>query len=151
MPSEPVLDLATAADDAAVAASINAVRRVDGAGPSGFTKDYTTADVKEWRERLEQDKGGLLAVKIDGSLAGFAALEPVSEGIASLGVWVSPGERRKGLGTLLARGALDLAPERGFRRIRGRMLEGDQALSFLGSIGALVPLVNPEMEFELPL
>jgi GNAT superfamily N-acetyltransferase len=151
MPSEPVIDTATAADDAVVAAAINAVRGVDGDAASGFDHDYTAAETRAWRERLEASKGAMLVVRIDGAVAGFGTLEPVSESVASLGVWVSPGHRRKGLGTVLARGVLDLAPERGFRRIRGRMFESEQALSFLGSIGALVPLVNPGMDFELPL
>jgi ribosomal protein S18 acetylase RimI-like enzyme len=69
-----------------------------------------------------------------------------------LGVWVLPDHRRRGLATDLAELLLEFARERGYRRIRGRLPEGNEAaLSFLSSIGAMVPLRNPEMSFELPL
>jgi AcrR family transcriptional regulator len=56
------------------------------------------------------------------------------------------------LATDLADAILEFARERGFRRIRGRLPEGNEpALSFLSSIGAMVPLRNPDMTFELPL
>ncbi len=151
MNEEPSVSVATSADDAAIAAAINAIRGVDGAAASGFDHDWSHGEAGAWRDTQEKGGGGVLVARIGGGLAGFGALEPVGEGVASLGVWVSPGHRRKGLGTVLARALLDTGRERGFRRIRGKMLESETALSFLGSIGALVPLVNPEMEFELPL
>ena len=71
---------------------------------------------------------------------------------ATLGVWLLDSHRKRGIGTQLAERALDLAREKGFRRIRGRLPQGNEiALSFLSSIGALVPLYNPETRFELPL
>ena len=48
--------------------------------------------------------------------------------------------------------ALEHAREKGYKRIRGRLPQNNEvALSFLSSIGALVPLYNPEARFELPL
>ena len=71
---------------------------------------------------------------------------------AELGVWVLPDHRRRGIATELAEELLALARERGFRRIRGRLPDGNEpALSFLSAIGGMVPLRNPDMTFELPL
>jgi GNAT superfamily N-acetyltransferase len=69
-----------------------------------------------------------------------------------LGVWLLTEHRRKGVGTALAEYALGFARDKGYRRIRGRLPAGNvSALSFLSSIGALVPMYNPEAVFELPL
>ena len=47
---------------------------------------------------------------------------------------------------------LEHAREHGFKRIVGRLPDNNEpALSFLSSIGGLVPIINPEMRFELPL
>ena len=60
--------------------------------------------------------------------------------------------RRQGHGTALAEEALAFARERDYRRIRARLPEDNEAaLSFLSSIGALVPLTNPGTTFELPI
>ena len=67
-------------------------------------------------------------------------------------VWVLPDHRRRGLATDLAEMLVAFARDRGYRKIRGRLPEGNEpALSFLSSIGAMVPLRNPDMTFELPL
>ena len=69
-----------------------------------------------------------------------------------LGVWVLPDHRRRGLATDLADAILEFARENGYKRIRGRLPDGNEpALSFLSGIGAMVPLRNPSMTFELPL
>jgi len=53
---------------------------------------------------------------------------------------------------MLGESILDFAREAGYRRIRGRLpANNEPALSFLSGLGALVPLRNPEMRFELPL
>ncbi|KAA0232009.1 GNAT family N-acetyltransferase [bacterium] len=80
-----------------------------------------------------------------------AAMSPerVREWLRRLG---DQGARRRGLATALAEELLEFARERGYRRIRGRLPDGNEpALSFLSSIGAMVPLRNPDMSFELPL
>ena len=72
--------------------------------------------------------------------------------IGTLGVWVLPDHRRRGLATTVADELLEFARDHGYRRIRGRLPDGNEpALSFLSSIGAMVPLRNPDMSFELPL
>ena len=69
-----------------------------------------------------------------------------------LGVWLLPEHRRKGLGTNLAELALRFAREKGYKRIRGNLPDNNEtALSFLSGIGALVPIYNPEVVFELPI
>jgi GNAT superfamily N-acetyltransferase len=67
-------------------------------------------------------------------------------------VWLLSSARRKGIGTALAEYALGFARDKGYKRIRGRLPQDNEtALAFLSSIGALVPIYNPEARFELPL
>ena len=92
---------------------------------------------------------------MDGSIpVGFGALDfDTAEPEAGLlGVWVLPDYRRHGLATDLADAVLEFARDHNYKRIRGRLPEGNEpALSFLSSIGAMVPLRNPDMTFDLPL
>lgn len=120
---------------------------------TGLPADFTPERVIEWMRRLGED--GVLIVACDGSIPiafgalDFSTTEPET-GI--LGVWVLPEHRRRGLATALADDIVDFARDRGYRRIRGRLPDGNQpALSFLSAIGAMVPLRNPDMTFELPL
>ncbi|MEO9254915.1 MAG: GNAT family N-acetyltransferase [Tepidiformaceae bacterium] len=120
---------------------------------TGLPADFTPERVIEWMRRLGGD--GVLIVACDGSIPiafgalDFSTTEPET-GI--LGVWVLPEHRRRGLATALADDIVDFARDRGYRRIRGRLPDGNQpALSFLSAIGAMVPLRNPDMTFELPL
>ena len=70
----------------------------------------------------------------------------------SFGAWVRARYLRQGHGTALAEEALAFARERGYRRIRARLPEDNEpALSFLSSIGAMVPLTSPGASFELPI
>jgi GNAT superfamily N-acetyltransferase len=108
---------------------------------------------RRWIERLGED--GTIILALDGSIPvafgaiDFNTMEPET---ATLGVWVLPDHRRRGLATALAEELIEFARERGYRRIRGRLPEGNEpALSFLSEIGAMVPLRNPSMTFELPL
>lgn len=142
---------ATAQDADAIASIVSAVIREP--EPVGFERRPSADDIRTWLSRLG-DGGAIFLCEVEGAAIGFSALdfntqEPET---AVLGVWLLPEHRRKGLGTSLASMALDFARDRGYRRIRGRLPEQNQrALSFLSSIGALVPLYNPEMRFELPL
>jgi len=104
-------------------------------------------------ERLG-DQGGIFVCEIDGKIVGFSLLDFNTDDpeTATLGVWLLVSRRKKGLGTQLAERALEHARDKGYKRIRGRLPQGNEvALSFLSSIGALVPLYNPETRFELPL
>ncbi len=142
---------ATAKDAPAVAEVINAV--VQEPNPVGFQGPLTAEQVCTWLGRLG-GQGGIFLCLVEGKVVGFSALDFNTQepDTATLGVWLLPEYRRRGLGTALAECALDFARERGYRRIRGRLPENNEvALSFLSSIGALVPIYNPEMRFELPL
>ena len=143
------LQQATVADAAAVASIAYALR--DEANTSLPNLDREMA--REWLARLEER--GAAAIALDGSIpVAFGAVEgsPDEPETGELGVWVLPDHRRRGIATELADELLELARERGFRRIRGRLPEGNEpALSFLSAIGGMVPLRNPDMTFELPL
>jgi ribosomal protein S18 acetylase RimI-like enzyme len=137
------------------AESVAAVLRALGDDANvGLSPEYGKAErVREWIRRLGDD--GAIMVAYDGSIpVAFGALDfSTSEPETGvLGVWVLPDHRRRGLATSLAEELLEFARERGYRRIRGRLPEENEpALSFLSSIGAMVPLRNPDMTFELPL
>ena len=96
-----------------------------------------------------------MVLALDGSIpVAFGALDfsTTEPETGILGVWVSPEHRRRGLATAIANELVDFARENGYRRIRGRLPDGNEpALSFLSAIGAMVPLRNPNMSFELPL
>jgi ribosomal protein S18 acetylase RimI-like enzyme len=112
-----------------------------------------TERVRSWIDRLGDD--GAMVLAFDGSIpVAFGALDynTAEPETAVLGVWVLPDHRRRGIATVLAEELLEFARERGYRRIRGRLPENNEpALSFLSSIGGMVPLRNPNMTFELPL
>lgn len=119
----------------------------------GLPDPFGEPQIKEWIRRLGNQ--GTVVVAFDGSIPiAFGAIDfnTTEPETALLGVWVTPDHRRRGLATALAGELLAFAREQGYRRIRGRLPEGNEpALSFLSSIGGMVPLRNPQMTFELPL
>ncbi len=119
----------------------------------GLPADFDAETARAWLRRLGEN--GTILLAYEGSIpVAFGAIDysTVEPDTALLGVWVLPDHRRRGIGTMLAEELLEFARERGYRRIRGRLPEGNEpALSFLSSIGAMVPLRNPDMRFELPL
>lgn len=142
---------ATIHDAEAIAEVINRV--VQEPSPVGLEGPTTAEGVRTWLSR-QGGHGGLFLCLVEGRVAGFSALdfntqEPET---ATLGVWMLPEHRRRGMGTAAAEYALGFARDKGYRRLRGRLPDDNEtALSFLSSIGALVPIYNPEMQFELPL
>jgi RimJ/RimL family protein N-acetyltransferase len=149
--TKPAFRRATADDAEAVASIIETV--MEDPQPVGFERAYSADEVRIWLSRLG-DAGAVFLCLVEGKVAGFSALDFNTQepDTATLGVWLLREHRGKGLGTELARLALDFARDRGYRRIRGRLPAGNEvALSFLSSIGALVPIYNPNMRFELPL
>ncbi len=149
--SEPTYRQATIDDAEAIAEIINRV--VQEPNPVGFDGPTTAEQARTWLTR-QGGEGGIFLCLIDEKAVGFSALdfdthEPET---AVLGVWLLPEHRRQGLGTALAECALGFARDKGYKRIRGRLPEHNEtALSFLSGIGALVPIYNPEVVFELPL
>ena len=135
------------------AESIASIVRALGSENIGLRNEFNADRVREWIARLGED--GTLIVARYGSIAvAFGAIDfnTTEPDIGLLGVWVLPDYRRQGLATELAEQLIAFARDRGYRRIRGRLPEGNEpALSFLSSIGAMVPLRNPNMSFELPL
>jgi GNAT superfamily N-acetyltransferase len=121
--------------------------------PVGFEHALTNDEVRTWLSRLGGEGGVFLAI-IGGKVVGFAALDynTIEPDTVVLGVWMLPEVRRRGIGTALAEYALGFARDKGYKRIRGRLPQNNEvALTFLSSIGALVPIYNPEARFELPL
>jgi GNAT superfamily N-acetyltransferase len=121
--------------------------------PVGFERPLSPDDVRTWLSRLGGE-GGVFLAAIGGNVVGFAALDynTIEPDTVVLGVWMIPEVRRRGIGTALAEYALGFARDKGYTRIRGRLPQDNEvALTFLSSIGALVPIYNPEARFELPL
>lgn len=135
------------------AESISDIVRALGAENVGLPPGFTAERVREWLKRLGES--GTVLVALEGSIpVAFGALDfnTTEPETALLGVWVLPDHRRRGLATAIAGQLLDFARDNGYRRIRGRLPDGNEpALSFLSGIGAMVPLRNPDMTFELPL
>ena len=143
--------IATADDAAQIASIIDDA--LSGPDPVGFDDPLDADAVGRWLDR-QGHHGAMFVIEEDGELLGFAAVDfdSGSESECSLGAWVRTEHRRRGHATTLAEAALAFARERGYRRIRGRLPERNEpALSFLSSIGGLVPLTNPGASFELPL
>lgn len=138
-------------DDADEVAAV--VRALGHEEDVGLPDSFDEARIREWIQRLGNQ--GIVIVAYDGSIpVAFGALDfnTMEPDTALLGVWVVPEHRRRGLATDLAEELLAFARDQGYRRIRGRLPDGNEpALSFLSSIGGMVPLRNPEMSFELPL
>ncbi|MGE3074333.1 MAG: N-acetyltransferase family protein [Dehalococcoidia bacterium] len=135
------------------AEGIAAILRGLGSENVGLEGTFDAERVKNWLNRLGTE--GVIFVATDGSIpVAFGSLDfdTAAPETGLLGVWVSKDYRRRGLATDLADSLVEFAREHGYRRIRGRLPEGNEpALSFLSAIGAMVPLRNPNMTFELPL
>ncbi len=135
------------------AAALAAIVRTIGTENVGLPPEFDAKRAGEWIHRVGDQ--GTIVLAFDGSIpVAFGALDfsTTEPETGVLGVWVVPEYRRRGLATDIAEELLDFAREGGFRRIRGRLPDGNEpALSFLSAIGAMVPLRNPDMSFELPL
>lgn len=149
--SEPEYRQATTDDADAVAAIINTI--VEEPNPVGFEGPTTPDNVRTWLTR-QGDAGAIFLCLLDDKAVGFSALDFDTQepDTSVLGVWLLPEHRRKGLGTALAEMALEFAREQGYKRIRGNLpKQNETALSFLSGIGALMPIYNPDVVFELPI
>lgn len=149
--AEPRIRQANTNDAEAISEIITTV--VKEPNPVAFDGPMSPEQVRTWLSRLGGEGGVFLAL-IDGRVVGFAALDynTIEPDTVVLGVWMLPEVRRRGIGTALAEYALGFARDKGYKRIRGRLpSDNEVALSFLSSIGALVPIYNPEARFELPL
>jgi L-amino acid N-acyltransferase YncA len=142
---------ATKADASQIAEIIGElIREPD---PVGFNNEWTVDEVEAWMKR-QGDNGAFLVVEDRERLLGFATLDfsSAEPDAASFGAWIRAANRRQGHGTALAEHCLAVAREKGYKRIKARLPEKNEAaLSYLSSIGALVPLMNPGTSFELPI
>lgn len=149
--AEPTYRQANMNDADAISAVIQVV--VQEPNPVAFAGPMGPDQVRTWLSRMGSEGGVFLAI-IDGKVVGFAALDynTFEPDTVILGVWMIPEVRRRGIGTSLAEYALGFARDKGYKKIQGRLPSDNEiALSFLSSIGALVPIYNPEARFELPL
>ena len=149
--AEPTYRQANVNDADAIASLIS--EAVKEPNPVGFERALSPDEVRTWISRMGSEGGAFLAM-IDGRAVGFAALDfdTFEPDTVVLGVWMLKDVRRRGIGTALAEYALGFARDKGYKRIRGRLPKDNEvALTFLSSIGALVPIYNPEARFELPL
>jgi GNAT superfamily N-acetyltransferase len=149
--TEPTYRQATINDAEAISAVIEVV--IKEPNPVAFDGPMSPDQVRTWLSRMGGEGGAFLAI-IDGKVVGFAALDynTFEPETVVLGAWLLPEVRRRGIGTALAEYALGFARDKGYKRIRGRLPQDNEiALSFLSSIGALVPIYNPDARFELPL
>lgn len=140
------------ADDAEQIAEIIA-DVVSDPDPVGFDHAWTPDEVRAWINR-QGDSGAMFVVDDGRHVLAFAAMDFDSSRPeeCSFGAWVRALNRRQGHGTTLAEEALAFARTRGYKRIRARLPDRNEpALSFLSSIGALVPLMSPGTSFELPI
>lgn len=151
----PLARRAVAADAPQIAGIIAELLREP--QPVGFDRPLGPAEVRDaWFGEDAASGGGCAVFAIDdgGRLLAFAVVEPTGgagPGDCSLGAWVRADERRKGYATALAEEALAFTRERGYATILARLPEDNEpALSYLSSIGALAPLVNPGARFVLP-
>jgi RimJ/RimL family protein N-acetyltransferase len=142
---------ATKADAAQIAEIISEV--VQEPNPVAFNRPWSVDEVEQWMDR-QGDDGAIFVIDDGRQILGFSALDFDSSepDEASFGTWMRQRNRRQGHGTMLAEVALAFARERGYKRIRARLPDNNEpALSYLSSIGALVPLTNPGTSFELPI
>jgi L-amino acid N-acyltransferase YncA len=122
--------------------------------PVAFDSPRSPQDVEEWIER-QGDAGTFFVVEDDrGRIMGFATVDfnSAEPDAATFGAWIRQQHRRQGHGTALAEYCLAFARAKGYSRIKARLpRDNEPALSYLSSIGALVPLFNPGTTFELPI
>ena len=138
---------ATPADAEATATIYNA--EVTG---STVTFDLVTRTIEEQAEWLDARSGALEVVvaEIDGTVAGFASLSPYRERAAYRttvedSVYVHADHRGSGVGRELLTAIVDVAAQRGFHSVIGRIVEGhDASIRMHRSVG--FDLVGVERE-----
>jgi RimJ/RimL family protein N-acetyltransferase len=114
----------------------------------------STADDVRARIQRQGDRGGIFyAIERDRVVA-FASLAQSESDpeVASLGVWVLPEFRRRGLGTELSRAAIEFARDAGYTRLQGTIpAENEPALSFFSAVGPIAAVEGGSMRYELPV
>ncbi|MEX1022384.1 MAG: GNAT family N-acetyltransferase [Dehalococcoidia bacterium] len=122
--------------------------------PVAFERARTPAEIEEWIERQGESGAFFVAEDDRKRVLGFATVDfnSAEPDAATFGAWIRQQHRRQGHGTALAEYCLAFARSKGYSRIKARLpRDNEPALSYLSSIGALVPLFNPGTTFELPI
>ncbi len=141
-------------DDAAQIAAVASEVLAD-PQPVGLEGPLAAEDIAAWIDR--QGNYGAMFVAEDAeskNVIGFAAVDFDSSRAdeCTIGAWIRPAYRRQGHASALIEETLAFARDRGYKRVRGRLPDGnDAALSFLSTIGALVPIMNPGAQYEMPI
>ena len=143
---------ATKADAAQISEIISELLREP--NPVAFGGPRSPEEIEQWMER-QGDQGAFFVIEDDRQrVLGFATVDfnSAEPEAATFGAWIRQQNRRQGHGTALAEYALAFARQQGYKRIKARLpRDNEPALSYLSSIGALVPLFNPGTTFELPI
>ncbi|MBM4415469.1 MAG: GNAT family N-acetyltransferase [Chloroflexi bacterium] len=140
-------------EDAEQIAEIVREIMADNAEDIGIDVPLSHADVLLWMHR-HGDNGALFVIDDGRHLLAFGSVDfnSARPNECVIGAWVRPLNRRQGHATALAEEGIAFARDHGYRKVRARLPENNEAaLSFLSSIGALVPLFNPGATYELPL
>lgn len=110
-------------------------------------------DVRGLLERIGE-RGGIFYAEERDKVIAFALLSPSAQEneTATLGVWVLPECRRRGLGTELSRAGIEHARDLGYAKLQGTVPdENEPALSFFSAVGPIVMLEGGGMRYELPV
>ena len=121
--------------------------------PVGFDREWSSDEILAWMER-QGTQGAMLVIDDGRHILGFAAIDfdSAEPEECSFGSWIRKRNRRQGYGTELANEGLAFARQHGYKRIRARLpRDNEPALSYLSSIGAMVPLRSPGTRFVLPV
>lgn len=121
--------------------------------PVGLDGPMKPDEVAQWIDR-QGKYGAMFVAEEEGQVLGFSAVDFDSSRAeeCTIGAWIRPTARRRGLASILFEEALGFAGEQGYKRVRGRLPESNEAaLSFLSTIGALVPIINPGAQYDMPI
>lgn len=107
---------------------------------------------RDWLEHLAARGTSLIARRACGEVVGHAALVPSDPGQAELAVFVHQDWRTRAIGTALARAAVELAVERGHRRLWAQTLAANRpAIRMVESCGFRCRPISNDGEVELEL
>lgn len=121
--------------------------------PVGLEGPMSPDEVVQWIDR-QGNYGAMFVAEEEGELLGFSAVDFDSSRAeeCTIGAWIRSTARRRGLASILFEEALGFAGDQGYKRVRGRLPEANEAaLSFLSTIGALVPIINPGARYDMPI
>jgi len=87
---------------------------------------------REWFDRIPKDENQLcLLAKSDGKVVGFLGIHrfsPPRNHVGDVGIMVHPDHQRKGIGTKLLKAGIEIAKEKGFKRLEADTLAANEAM-----------------------